>query len=561
MRAASDEPSQAATRPSTSARSPGPRPAQARSTPTATARCSASPSSAPRSGPLGERAAAQPDHALGVVREAAAVVQRERAVGERARHVQRRPPAAAASGGGQIERPARRPRAATSKRLSWPRARARRLLGAGRRRRRPASDLGRVDVHAHRHARDRDVGDARLERRRDDRRTGRARAGARCSSCRPATRRAAAGRGRASRRRRRPDRSRPRRPPCRPPRDGVDGPARAPCRARRAGAGRARRRGRRPPRPSRRASARERSGTHTTGNSRPLAAWIVISATASSPPPGGASASLRSRVVAEPHLLDEPGQVGPAIALVGARRPHQLAHVAEAALAVGRGQAGQVVVVLGDDALQQCSQPELAACAHEAVVELLEALHERAIALGQALQLPQLDRPVERALRRRAQREQPVVGDADERRGEHDEQRVVVEAVAQQGQVGAQVAHLLRAVEAPAELAARHQADALQRRGVRRGVARGAQQHGDPARARPRRRPARAGAVPAHCASSSRAGAARAAPSPLATRCSSIAGSAIGSTVRNACGGSKSRSSKRWPKTWPMTASSSGRER
>ena len=265
--------------------------------------------------------------------------------------------------------------------------------------------------------------------------------------------------------------------------------------------------------------------------------------------------------VAEPHLLDEPGQIGPAIALVGARRAHELAHVAEAALAVGRRQAGELVVVLGGDALQQRREAELAARAHEPLVELPEALDERAIALGQALQLPELDRPVERALRSVAQRGQPVVRDADERRGEHDEQRVVVEAIAQQREVCAQVAHLLRAVEAAAELAARDEPDALERRGVGRGVARGAQQHRDPARPhspvhqlaqspRQRMRPRPRARAPA-----------RAAPSPLATRCSSTAGSAIGSTVRSACGGSKSRSSKRWPKTWPMTSSSSGRER
>ena len=43
-----------------------------------------------------------------------------------------------------------------------------RLLGDGRRRGRLGERFGRVDVHAHRHARDRDVGDARLQRRRED---------------------------------------------------------------------------------------------------------------------------------------------------------------------------------------------------------------------------------------------------------------------------------------------------------------------------------------------------------------------------------------------------------
>ena len=187
-------------------------------------------------------------------------------------------------------------------------------------------------------------------------------------------------------------------------------------------------------------------------------------------------------LVAEPHLVDEAREIGAAIALVGAGRAQQLAYVAEAALAVGRGQAGQLVVVLGDDALEQRRQPQLAAGAHEAVVELLEALHERAIGLGEPFQLSQLDRPVERRLRSRPQRGQPVVGDADERRGEHHEQRVVVEAVAQQREIGAQVAHLLRAVEAAAELAVRRQADVLERGGIRGCVARGAQQDRDVAR-------------------------------------------------------------------------------
>jgi hypothetical protein len=43
--------------------------------------------------------------------------------------------------------------------------------------------------------------------------------------------------------------------------------------------------------------------------------------------------------------------------------------------------------VVADDALQHGCQPELAARADEAVVELLEALDERALALGEALQL------------------------------------------------------------------------------------------------------------------------------------------------------------------------------
>ena len=189
--------------------------------------------------------------------------------------------------------------------------------------------------------------------------------------------------------------------------------------------------------------------------------------------------------VAQAHLLDEARQVGAAVALVAARSAHELAHVAEAALAVGRGQRRKVVVVLVHDALEQRGRPELAARAHEPVVELLETLHERAVALRQALDLRELDGPVERPLRGGAEGREPVVGDADERGGEHHEQGVIVEAIAQQREVCAQVAHLLRAIEATAELTARDEAHALERGGVRRRVARRAQQHGDPARLHP----------------------------------------------------------------------------
>ena len=200
----------------------------------------------------------------------------------------------------------------------------------------------------------------------------------------------------------------------------------------------------------------------------------------------GILATARGRVrlaqvarVAQAHQLDEAREIRPAIALVGTRCAHQLASIAEATLAVGRGETGEVVVVLGDDALQQRGEPELAARAHEPVIQLPEAIDEGTIAFGQTVELPELDRPVERALGGVAQRREPVVGDAHERGGEDDQERMVVEAVAQKREVGAQVAHLLRAIEAAAELTARHEPDAFESAGVRRGVARGAQQHRD----------------------------------------------------------------------------------
>ncbi len=180
MRAASDERSQAATSPSTSARSSGAelsagaldaegdgtmqRVAEAR---------------APQ-GTLGSGGRTQADDALGVVGEATALVQGERAVGERARHVQRK--------GGEGRQ--RLGRCGPAQRRSRDRSdveqaeltggRELRLLGGRGRGDAVGLDLVcRVDVHAHGRAADVGVGHARLELPLRRCRAGRARAAAR----------------------------------------------------------------------------------------------------------------------------------------------------------------------------------------------------------------------------------------------------------------------------------------------------------------------------------------------------------------------------------------------
>ena len=92
------------------------------------------------------------------------------------------------------------------------------------------------------------------------------------------------------------------------------------------------------------AAALPRSATHTTGNSRPLARWIVISRTASS------VLGLQRRLalalgdqVALGHEVDEAAQVAALLGLELARHPHQLAHVGHPPLAGGHRQHCAVI--------------------------------------------------------------------------------------------------------------------------------------------------------------------------------------------------------------------------
>ena len=168
-------------------------------------------------------------------------------------------------------------------------------------------------------------------------------------------------------------------------------------------------RSRRPTSPSRadrdRARARPASSARGRARTRPgtRGPWRRGSSSARPrpPPPTGRRVGLAQVArVAQAHLLDEAGEVGPAIALVGARR----AHAACARCRSGARRRARSGRRARSRARRRCARaappgPSSPLGAHEPVVELLEALHERAVALGQALELPELDRPVERALR------------------------------------------------------------------------------------------------------------------------------------------------------------------
>ena len=180
-------------------------------------------------------------------------------------------------------------------------------------------------------------------------------------------------------------------------------------------------------------------------------------------------------------LLEEPDealQVGPAQLLVLASEPDQLAHVGQPPVAVLSRQQGQVEVVLDHDRLAQPLQAEAGQPLHQPVVAQLEGLPEPVVALGQRL------RPagrLEGADRRRPPRGQPdqrqaVVGYAHQRRGQHAQQRPVVGAVDQQPQVGDHVPHLLLSVVAATGRAHGRQAAVAQRILVRAGVGAGLEQ-------------------------------------------------------------------------------------
>ena len=159
----------------------------------------------------------QPDHALRVVREAAAIVQGERAVGERARNMQRGAGSGTSGSGGAGPATRGAGTAATSNRLSWPSGAARAPPPAAAAATARPRVAGGMDVHAHLSACDRDVRDAGLERGSDDAELSE-HALQLAAPRRPASRPAAAGRAPVSRRRRPRGRPPPPRPPCRRPR-------------------------------------------------------------------------------------------------------------------------------------------------------------------------------------------------------------------------------------------------------------------------------------------------------------------------------------------------------
>ena len=174
---------------------------------------------------------------------------------------------------------------------------------------------------------------------------------------------------------------------------------------------------------------------------------------------------------------EEAREVGPAQGLVVARDPHELAHVRVAPAPVGLREAGEVVVVLRDDPLEQVGDADLPRGLDEPVEALPERPHQPRVVLREPVRQPVLEPAEERRLRGPAQRVQARVGDADQRRGEHGEQRAVVVAAAYEPQVGAQVGDLLAPVVAAADRAVRLEARLPERRLVQVGVGARPQQH------------------------------------------------------------------------------------
>ena len=186
-----------------------------------------------------------------------------------------------------------------------------------------------------------------------------------------------------------------------------------------------------------RVRSRPASATTTTLNSSPLAAWIVSSRTASAP----SSSETASRSGAPDRVLlgdeaDEPLEIGASQLLVRPGEPGELAQVRVPPLPVAPREHGEVVVVLDEDPLAEQLEREPRRALDEALVALQERAHEAPVVLGEVGGQRALDALEDRApLRGGANEDERVVRDADERRGEDGEQRLVVVAVLQEPQV------------------------------------------------------------------------------------------------------------------------------
>ncbi len=156
---------------------------------------------------------------------------------------------------------------------------------------------------------------------------------------------------------------------------------------------------------------------------------------------------------------DEAFQVRAAQLLVRAREPRELAQVRVAAAAVPLREHGEVVVVLGDDLLAETLERQARQCPDEPLVALEERADQLRVAFVELGRQALLDSREERPLRRGASdQHERVVRDADERRREHGDERLVVVAVLQQQHVREEVHDLLLAEVPAAGRAIRRQA-------------------------------------------------------------------------------------------------------
>ena len=160
---------------------------------------------------------------------------------------------------------------------------------------------------------------------------------------------------------------------------------------------------------------------------------------------------------------DEALDVGPAQLLVGTGEPRELAQVRVATAPVPLREHGEVVVVVGDDPLAQALEREARGRLRQPVVALPERAQEPRVALVEIRRKRALDPGEDRPLRGGApDQQQRVVRDADERRREHRDERLVVVAVLQQPEVREQVDDLLLAEVAAPGRAVRRQAGRAQ---------------------------------------------------------------------------------------------------
>ena len=186
------------------------------------------------------------------------------------------------------------------------------------------------------------------------------------------------------------------------------------------------------------------------------------------------------------HEADEALDVGTAELLVRAGEPRQLAEVRVAPPAVPLGEDREVVVVLGDDPLAESLQGRACGDTGQPVVALPEGPEELRVALGEPFRAAtaRARRRAGAARPHAAEVEQCVVRDADERRGEHGHQRLVVVAVVQQAQVREQVDDLLLVVVAAPGRAEGRQPQLAERLLVEPRVGAGGEQEHDLARSR-----------------------------------------------------------------------------
>src|SRR5436189_1816922 len=107
--------------------------------------------------------------------------------------------------------------------------------------------------------------------------------------------------------------------------------------------------------------------------------------------------------------------VGAAQLLVRTCETGELAHVGVATASIPLGERGEVVVMLGDDRLEQALEGERGCQTSQALVALVKGAAELLVA-GEELRQTLLERLEERALRRGTpQEDERVVGNADER--------------------------------------------------------------------------------------------------------------------------------------------------